>query len=167
MMRKNKENEHRIFRYSVLDAWCHLRRQVDVIEREDYGEVRCLKYKENSAWEEDRKEVASSITRLSKRNVDKIKYVICRYHDILLYEEYDEDEFPVVIDGVTNIFEFSLEKGFKNKIRISNAWAFQDGEDIAIIGEKPYKAEKVLKVYDEIRQILLENGIKKAYLELQ
>lgn len=73
----------------------------------------------------------------------------------------------VVIDGVTNIFEFSLEKGFKNKIRISNAWAFQDGEDVAIIGEKPYKAEKVLKAYDEIKQILLENGIKKDYLELQ
>lgn len=64
------------------------------------------------------------------------------------------------MDGYTNTFEILFDNKLY-KIRGTNLsfYIFEDTEDSS-------KANAVLKVYDSISKILIENGIEKEYFSL-
>lgn len=80
--------------------------------------------------------------------------------------KYNEIEFPMVLDGFINTFEFAPDESFSNTITVFNIFAFRDEVDVAIIGNPPYKGKEVLKLYDDISKILLGNGVSQKYLAL-
>lgn len=151
--------EKRIFRYTLADAWYNTISQVDVIDGIEKDNVRCLYFNTSGFLIQENN---ACIFTISKRAIDKIENVMFNHLDVL---EYEEIEYPLVIDGVINIFEFALEGATANTIRTSNIWAFKE-KDVVIDGDPPYKGLELLELYNEISKILIENGVDKKYLKL-
>lgn len=74
-------------------------------------------------------------------------------------------EHPPVLDGVSNEFHFSTGDQ-KAEIFASNISAFQDKDILSLDGKEPVNARKVLKAFESIKTILVNNGINKGYLKL-
>lgn len=156
--------EKRIFRYVLADAWENMISQVDVIEKLDGGTVRCLYFETNHVLgKKSNTEVDFFETTISREDINKIKTAMYKHKDIFLYKEV---EFPAVLDGVINTFEFVNEKNLVNVITAFNIWAFKEVSDVAIFGTPPYKGTEVVTVYDEISKILMDNGVDEKYLKL-
>lgn len=159
---KESVKERRIFRYTRADAWEYTISQVDVMEGVEKGNVRCLYF--NTPGMHADTNVDSLIITISQNYIDMIKNAMLSHLDVCRYKEI---EFPVVLDGFTNTFEFAPEESFSNIITVFNISAFRDGANVAIIGNPPYKGKAVLDLYNEISKILLENGVSQEYLALR
>ena len=153
--------ERRIFRYTRADAWEYEISQVDVMEGVKEGNVRCL-YFDTPGPHADTS-VDSCMTTISQQHIDMIKNAMLSHLDVCSYEKI---EFPVVLDGFINTFEFAPEESFSNIITVFNIFAFRDDVDVAIVGSPPYKGKEVLKLYDDISKILSDNGVNQKYLSL-
>ena len=96
--------EKRIFRYVLTDAWENMISQVDVIETPKGGTVRCLHYnkKEYLTYEDNTKADFFS-TPISYEDISKIKKIMYEHKDIFSFQKV---EFPTILDGVINTFEF-------------------------------------------------------------
>ena len=92
-----------------------------------------------------------------------IKNAMLSHLDVCRYKEI---EFPMVIDGFINTFEFAPEESFSNIITVFNIFAFRDEANVGIVGNPPYKGKEVLKLYDDISKILSDNGVDQKYLSL-
>lgn len=158
---KGFAEERRIFRYTLADAWEYTRSQVDVIEGVVKGNVRCLYFYTPGSYADTK--VDSSIITVSHNCIDMIKNAMLMNLNICKYKEI---EFPFVLDGFINTFEFSPGNSFSNKITAFNISAFRDGAHVAILGNPPYKGKEVLKLYEDISKILLDNGVSPKYLAL-
>ena len=88
-----------IFSYSLSNAWCLPLCDVSVSEN---GEV---EYQDGT----DKVETIF----ISGNEIEKIKEIIAAHPRIF---EYKEVEFPSVLDGVMNFFEFSTVEGKENHI---------------------------------------------------
>ena len=93
---------------------------------------------------------------LSEDIIDQIKQVYMNNKDIF---DIEEVEFPPVLDGCCNSFVFSDGKS-KNEIRTSNLWYFLEEPS-----EAP-NAMLLLKVFAEIKEILVTNGVDEKYFVL-
>ncbi|MGY3756055.1 hypothetical protein ACWOAQ_05340 [Helcococcus kunzii] len=87
----------------------------------------------------------------------EIKKVISKNENL---KNITKTERPLVMDGYTNTFEILFDNKL-HKIRGTNLsfYIFEDTEDSS-------KANAVLKFYDFISKILIENGIEKEYFSL-
>lgn len=160
----SKREERRIFRYTLADAWKDMILQVDVLEGIDDKNIRCLYFdRPRNLTQEGNTNVDSFFTTISQKDINAIKNAMQSYIDIFQYKEI---EFPTVLDGVINIFEFKLDKNFTNEITAYNIWAFKENANVGIIGTPPYKGSTVLKLFDEISKILLDNGVNPKYLRI-
>ena len=158
---KVSAKERRIFRYTRSDAWETIISQVDVIEGVKKGNVRCLYF---AAPGLHANTIVDSCTiTVTQNHIDLIRNVMLSRLDVCKYKEI---EFPVVLDGFINTFEFAPEESFSNTITVFNISAFRDDADVAIIGNPPYKGKEVLKLYDDISKILSDNGVSQKYLAL-
>lgn len=153
--------ERRIFRYTRADAWETTISQVDVMERVEKGNVRCLYF--DTPGLHANTIVDSCTITVSQNHIDMIKNAMLTHLDVCKYMEV---EFPMVLDGFINIFEFAPEESFFNTITVFNISAFRDDVDVAIIGNLPYKGKEVLNLYDKISKILSDNGVSQKYLAL-
>lgn len=75
-----------------------------------------------------------------------------------------ETEHALCIDGVINKFMFQLDV-LTNDLTAYNLWAFEDPDRKSIDGTRE-KADAVLKVFNEIKEVLLNNGVNSKYLDL-
>lgn len=158
--------EKRIFRYELADAWGDTISQVDVIENLEKGNVRCLYFERNSSIDDEANTKIDFFTAtISCEDISKIKKAMHKHKDIFSFKEV---EIPTVLDGVINTFEFILEKNLINEIKAYNIWVFNEAADVAFFGkpEPPYKGKEVVMVYNEISQILMDNGVNEKYLKL-
>lgn len=158
--------EKRIFRYALADAWGDMISQVDVIENLEKENVRCLYFERNrSISDEANTKIDFFTATISCEDISKIKKAMYKHKDIFAFKEV---EFPMILDGVINTFEFSLEKNLVNEIKAYNIWVFKEAPNIAFFEkpEPPYKGKEVVMVYDEISQILMDNGVNEKYLKL-
>lgn len=153
--------ERRIFRYRRADAWENTISQVDVIEGVEKGNVRCLYFDTPRLHAETK--VDSCFITISQHCIEMIKNTMLNNLDIYKYEDI---EFPFVLDGFINTFEFAPKDLLFHTITAFNISAFRDGADVAILGTPPYKGKEILKVYDNISKILLDNGVSQKYLTL-
>lgn len=159
---KNKREERRIFRYILADAWNDMMSQVEVLEGIEDKNIRCLYFdRPRSLTHEGNTRVDSFFTTISQKDINEMKNAMHRHIDIFQYKEI---EFPTVLDGVINTFEFILDENFANTITAYNIWAFRGNVDVGIIGTPPYKGSAVLQLFDEISKILLDNGVDPKYL---
>lgn len=157
---KKCSQERRIFRYIRSDGW-NTMSQVDVIEGVEKDNVRCLYFETPGMHANTR--VESSMITASQSDIDRIRDIMLTHLDVCKYEKI---EIPVVLDGVINTFEFAPEKGVSNTVTVFNISAFRKGVDVAIEGNPPYKGREVLKLYDEISKILLDDGVDQKYIGL-
>lgn len=155
------EKERRILRYTLADAWETTISQVDVIEGVENENVRCLYFVTPGLHANTI--VDSCTVTISQNHIDMIRNAMLTRLDVCKYKEI---EFPMVLDGFINTFEFAPEESFSNTITVFNISAFRDDVDVAIIGNPPYKGKEVLQLFDEISKILLDNGISRKYLAL-
>lgn len=155
------KKERRIFRYTLTDAWETTISQVDVMEGVEKGNVRCLYF--NTPGLHANTIIDSCTVTISQNHIDMIRNAMLTRLDVCKYKEI---EFPMVLDGFINTFEFAPEESFSNTITVFNISAFRDDVDVAITGNPPYKGKEVLQLYDEISKILLDNGISRKYLSL-
>lgn len=155
------KKERRIFRYTLTDAWETTISQVDVMEDVEKGNVRCLYF--NTPGLHANTIIDSCTVTISQNHIDMIRNAMLTRLDVCKYKEI---EFPMVLDGFINTFEFAPEESFSNTITVFNISAFRDDVDVAINGNPPYKGNEVLQLYDEISKILLDNGISRKYLSL-
>lgn len=155
------KKERRIFRYTLTDAWETTISQVDVMESVEKGNVRCLYF--NTPGLHANTIIDSCTVTISQNHIDMIRNAMLTRLDVCKYKEI---EFPMVLDGFINTFEFAPEESFSNTITVFNISAFRDDVDVAITGNPPYKGKEVLQLYDEISKILLDNGISRKYLSL-
>lgn len=155
------KKERRIFRYTLTDAWETTISQVDVMEDVEKGNVRCLYF--NTPGLHANTIIDSCTVTISQNHIDMIRNAMLTRLDVCKYKEI---EFPMVLDGFINTFEFAPEESFSNTITVFNISAFRDDVDVAINGNPPYKGKEVLQLYDEISKILLDNGISRKYLSL-
>lgn len=155
------KKERRIFRYTLTDAWETTISQVDVMEGVEKGNVRCLYF--NTPGLHANTIIDSCTVTISQNHIDMIRNAMLTRLDVCKYKEI---EFPMVLDGFINTFEFAPEESFSNTITVFNISAFRDDVDVAINGNPPYKGKEVLQLYDEISKILLDNGISRKYLSL-
>lgn len=155
------KKERRIFRYTLTDAWETTISQVDVMEDVEKGNVRCLYF--NTPGLHANTIIDSCTVTISQNHIDMIRNAMLTRLDVCKYKEI---EFPMVLDGFINTFEFAPDESFSNTITVFNISAFRDDVDVAIIGNPPYKGKEVLQLYDEISKILLDNGISRKYLSL-
>ena len=159
-----KREERRIFRYTLADAWKDMISQVEVLEGIEDTNIRCLYFDgPRNLTREGNTNVDSFFTTISQKDINAIKNAKHRYIDIFQYKEI---EFPTVLDGVINTFEFKLDENFTNTITAYNIWAFRGNANVGIIGTPPYKGSTVLKLFNEILKILLDNGVNPKYLRL-
>lgn len=107
--------------------------------------------------------VDSLIITISQNYIDMIKNTMLAHLDVCRYTEI---EFPMVLDGFINTFEFAPEESFSNIITVFNIFAFRDEANVGIVGNPPYKGKAVLDLYDDISNILLKNGVSQKYLAL-
>ena len=75
-----------------------------------------------------------------------------------------ETEHALCIDGVINKFMFQLDV-LTNDLTAYNLWAFEDPNRKSFDGKRE-KADAVLKVFNEIKEVLLNNGVNSKYLDL-
>lgn len=155
------KKERRIFRYTLTDAWETTISQVDVMEDVEKGNVRCLYF--NTPGLHANTIIDSCTVTISQNHIDMIRNAMLTRLDVCKYKEI---EFPMVLDGFINTFEFAPEESFSNTITVFNISAFKDDVDVAINGNPPYRGKEVLQLYDEISKILLDNGISRKYLSL-
>lgn len=165
--------EKRIFRYVLADAWKNMISQVDVIELPEGGTVRCIDYDEKECLTYGANTKADFFaTAISCEEIDKIEKVMYDHKNIFAFKEV---EFPVILDGVINTFEFVSDKNFANVIKAYNIWAIKEETDVAFfemlrLSDKgsaiPYKGKEIVIVYDKISKILMENGVSERYLKL-
>lgn len=155
------KKERRIFRYTLTDAWETTISQVDVMEGVEKGNVRCLYF--NTPGLHANTIIDSCTVTISQNHIDMIRNAMLTRLNVCKYKEI---EFPMVLDGFINTFEFAPEESFSNTITVFNISAFRDDVDVAINGNPPYKGKEVLQLYDEISKILLDNGISRKYLSL-
>lgn len=158
---KESVKERRIFRYTRADAWEYTISQVDVMEGVEKGNVRCLYFNTPGMYADTN--VDSLIITISQNNIDMIKNAMLAHLDVCRYKEI---EFPMVLDGFINTFEFAPEESFSNIITVFNIFAFRDEANVGIVGNPPYKGKGVLDLYDDISNILLKNGVSQKYLAL-
>lgn len=158
---KESVKERRIFRYTLADAWEYTISQVDVMEGVEKGNVRCLYF--NTPGMHADTNVDSLIITISQNYIDMIKNAMLSHLDVCRYKEI---EFPMVLDGFINTFEFAPKESFSNIITVFNIFAFRDAANVGIVGNPPYKGKKVLKLYDDISKILSDNGVDQKYLSL-
>lgn len=158
---KISAKERRIFRYTRADAWETTISQVDVMEGVEKGNVRCLYFVTPRLHANTI--VDSCTITISQNHIDMIRDAMLTRLKVCKYKEI---EFPVVLDGFINTFEFAPEESFSNIITVFNISAFRDDVDVAIIGNPPYRGKEVLKLYDDISKILSDNGVSQKYLAL-
>lgn len=159
--------EKRIFRYELADAWGDIISQVDVIESLEKGDVRCLYFERNRSIDDEANTKVDFFTAtISCEDISKIKKAMHKHKDIFSFKEV---ECPTVLDGVINTFEFILEKDLINEIKAFNIWVFDEATDVGFFGkpEPPYKGKEVVMVFDEISQILMDNGVNEKFLKLR
>ena len=160
-MDKIRKDARRIFRYTLADAWEDMISQVEVWEGIDKN-VRCLYFDRSYSLEhKGNTNVDSFFTTMSQQDIRRIKDAMRSHIDIFQYKEI---EFPMVLDGVINTFEFILDEDFTNTITAYNIWAFRKSLDIGIVGTPPYRGSAVLQLFDEISKILLDNGVDAKYI---
>ena len=81
-----------------------------------------------------------------------------------LLKRIHETEHALCIDGVINKFMFQLDV-LTNDLTAYNLWAFEDPNRKSFDGKRE-KADAVLKVFNEIKEVLLNNGVNSKYLDL-
>lgn len=161
---KIKREERRIFRYTLADAWNDMISQVEVLEGIEDKNIRCLYFdRPRSLTHEGNTRVDSFFTTISQKDINEMKNAMHRHIDIFQYKEI---EFPTVLDGVINTFEFILDENFANTITAYNIWAFRVNVNVGIVGTPPYKGGTVLQLFDEISKILIDNGVDPKYLRI-
>jgi len=154
-------NEKRIFRYALHDAWNDPVSQVDVMDYPTEN-VRCL-YIPRAGRKHSSTPGISTVKTISSEDLLIMKDLIRKNRIVF---DYDELEFPFVIDGVINHFEFSID-GNTHKIEAYNAWALRDNSRVGISGDYPFiKSKHVLHLFDSICDVLIRNGVDKRYLDL-
>lgn len=153
--------ERRIFRYTRADGWGYTMSQVDVVAGVEKGNVRCL-YFDTPGFHSNTRTDSCFVT-IGHEDVESIENAMLSRLDVCGYKEI---EFPVVLDGVINTFEFTPGNSPSNVITVFNISAFREGRNVAIVGKPPYKGREVLKLYDEISKILSDNGVSQKYLSL-
>ena len=158
---KISAKERRIFRYTRADAWETTISQVDVMEGVEKGTVRCLYFVTPRLHANTI--VDSCTITISQNHIDMIRDAMLTRLEVCKYKEI---EFPVVLDGFINTFEFAPEESFSNIITVFNIFAFRDAANVGIVGNPPYKGTEVLKLYDYISKILSDNGVDQKYLSL-
>ena len=144
---KISAKERRIFRYTRADAWETTISQVDVMEGVEKGNVRCLYFVTPRLHANTI--VDSCTITISQNHIDMIRDAMLTRLEVCKYKEI---EFPVVLDGFINTFEFAPEESFSNIITVFNISA--------------YRGKEVLKLYDDISKILSDNGVSQTYLAL-
>lgn len=165
--------EKRIFRYVLTDAWENMISQVDVIETPKGGTVRCLHYnkKEYLTYEANTK-ADFFATPISYEDISKIKKIMYEHKDIFSFQKV---EFPTILDGVINTFEFAPDKNLANVINAFNIWAIKEEADVGFYETLnspykglivPHKGKEIIIVYNEISKILLDNRVNEMYLKL-
>ncbi len=160
--RKISKNERRIFRYTLADAWRDTISQVEVLEGMEDKNVRCLYFDRPRSLEgEGNTSIDSFFATISQKDIETIKNAMQSHIEIFQYKEI---EFPTVLDGVINTFEFRLDENFTNTITAYNIWAFREKAGVGIIGTPPYRGSVVLQLFDEISKILLDNGVDQKYI---
>lgn len=161
-MDKIRKDARRIFRYTLTDAWKDMISQVEVLEEIENKNVRCLYFDRPHNLEyKGNTNIDSFFTTMSQEDIKNIKNAMQRHIDVFQYKEI---EFPMVLDGVINTFEFRLDENFTNTITAYNIWAFGKNVDIGIVGTPPYRGRTVLQLFDEISKILLNNGVDSKYI---
>lgn len=96
--------------------------------------------------------------------IEKIKDII-RENEAVFEIDKDGIEMPTVLDGVDHDFYFCLD-GKKADLRASNLWIFLEPNYRDYVGEEPVNAQLILKIFEEIKKNLLDNGVDKKYLML-
>ena len=161
---KSKRNERRIFRYTFADAWNDMISQVEILNGIENKNLRCLYFdKSHNLLHGGNTNVDFFSTTISHRDIDAIKHAMQSRIEIF---EYKEIEFPMIIDGVINTFEFMLNENLTNTITAYNIWAFRENVGVGIKGSWPYKGTIVLELFDEISKILLDNGVDSKYIQI-
>lgn len=143
--------EQILFKYELDDAWGDMIAEVDVIDMKE-DNVRCL-YPCVSSYVKKEKPSAEIIT-LDNEKLNKIKNILAGHGEIF---EIKEVEFPMILDGYINEFEFSAS-GRTTQICAFNIYEYRK--------RKSVNAEKVIEIFDEIAEILLNGGVDKKYLAL-
>ena len=136
-----------IFRYNLLDAWGRDISEIKIYDNET-NNVSCMNV--------NNKKMASANYTVSKENIEKIKSLLC--NDKL--SELNELESPMVLDGVINRFEFEVND--KNKVISGfNLWGFEKDSF-----KYAPNAKILYKVFNNIKNICIENGVPKIYFNL-
>lgn len=145
-------DENMLFSYELNDAWFLPITGVEVYKT---GEDRCMT---------DDKD-ATSI--LDTQALAEIEDVIESHPELFEYES-PEIATPSILDGVSNIFCFSVENGRSNELVTLNIWALREEE---YDGIETYttleKAMRLLQVFDTIAGILTRNGVPSECLALR
>ena len=151
--------KNRVFGYFLRDAWLNPLCNVSV------SEDGIVQYRNE--------EEKTQQLQLEKRDVDRIKEIILEHSQILSYEDL---EFPSVLDGVINLFDFRISN--KRKVRLvafnigqvknPNAHFMNGWMEESDLGETvtPVKAMEVVKTFEEIAAILVANGVDAKCLRL-
>ena len=96
--------------------------------------------------------------------IEKIKDIIRENEVVFEIDKYGI-ESSTVLDGVDNEFYFCVDDN-KVSLRASNMWIFLEPNYRDYVREEPVNAKLVLKVFREIKKILIENGVDESYLQL-
>ena len=152
----------RIFRYVLEDAWGRMISQLDVIKTDEAGEARGLYFDRRSSENGDTVADSQRIL-LSSSDTEQIINIIEDHKEI---SEYRSLEFPHVLDGFINRFEFTINENI-HVISGFNVWAFLDNRYLQIEGNPPTKGRNILDIFSSIITILEKNGMKREYLQLK
>lgn len=159
---ESKMDATRIFRYVLEDAWHRTISQLDVINLGSSGEARGIFF--NKIMPAGKvTSVDSQLTKLSEFDIDAIKKIIRSHIEMF---DYEKIESHIVLDGVINRFEFSMDEERK-EFSSYNIWGFQDRIKEDTYREPPVKAWNVLDTFEEIGDILKTRGVDEKYLRLQ
>lgn len=153
-----------LFKYRLTDAWCQPICKVSVSDR---GIVR---------YQHDDKK--SQKTHLHTESIEKIQSILTAHSNIYEYSTFDL-ESPSIIDSVINHFYFAASNEKQVALTAFNIGEVQNpnahfSEGFLSLAEKktakrdiiPVKALEVVKAFDEIAAVLIENGVNPSCLRL-
>lgn len=146
-------NPNYIFRYKLSGAWGKLISKFEILDSDSNNLI--LTYEENQTRE-----------TISQEDILKIKDIILNNPYLKKIEDF---EFPSILDGTTNIFEFKVDN-IKHEISGNNLWYFTDEDNIEeytkFFNESPENALKLIEIFKQIKEVLIKYGIDEKYFTL-
>ena len=156
--------ENCIFEYKSNGTWIFPIYEVKVLETSEGGMISCyedLYGKPSSKFK----------IEIDLEKIETIKRVMLAHPEIFKYKEV---EISTTLDGISNRFVFAPKKDLTVELRTDNIGTVKMPhmeqyflEDADHPGSRyPCKAVEVVKVFDEIADVLRSAGVEEKYLRI-